>query len=165
MLKKIGKSGLLMSISLAVSATAIAGEGFPYEKEIKARQAFMQVYAYNLGLLGAMAKEKSPYDAKIAMAAANNLLAASKMDNSTMWPKGSDAESEGLNKKLTRAKPDIWTTYPKVKEKGEALQKALSEMAAVAGNGLAAVKANMGAVGKGCKGCHKPFRIPKDKKK
>lgn len=158
----IFKAALLISLGIGISASAWADKDHPYKKEIKARQSFMQVYAYNLGLLGNMAKEKAPYDAKIAAAAANNLLAAINMDNSTMWPKGSDAESSGLNKDITRAKPDIWTTYPKVKEKSKALNEALTKMAAVAGNGLGEVKANMGDVGKGCKGCHKAFRIPKD---
>lgn len=159
------KTALLLALGIGVSTISVAGDDFPYKKQIKARQSFMQVYAYNLGLLGDMAKGKAPYNAKIANAAANNLVAANNMDNSTMWPKGSDAKSDGLSKKLTRAKPDIWTDYPKVKEKGKALKNALTKMAAVAGNGLGAVKENMGAVGKGCKGCHKSFRIPKDKKK
>ena len=155
------QSAMVIALTAGASSLAFAGDNMPFKKEIKARQSFMQVYAYNLGLLGAMAKEKAPYDAKIASAAANNLLAAANMDNGTMWPKGSDAEAKGLDGK-TRAKPDIWTTYPKVKEKSKHLKEALTLMAAEAGNGLAAVKTNMGAVGKGCKGCHKAFRVPKD---
>lgn len=163
MKKEICKTACALTFGLILATTAVAKDDFPFQKQIEARQSFMQVYAYNLGLLGAMAKEEEPYDAKIASAAANNLLAASKMDNSTMWPKGSDADSKGLNKNLTRAKPDIWEDFPKVGEKHKALSDALTKMAAVAGNGLGEVKANMGDVGDGCKGCHKPFRIPKDK--
>ncbi len=153
------RTALILSLC-AVSSVAVA-EDFPFKKQIVARQAFMQVYAYNLGLLGAMAKGEADYDAKIATGAAGNLLAAAKMDNSTMWPKGSDAEAPGLDGK-TRAKTETWSTYPKVTEKHQDLTDALIEMAAVAGNGLDAVKSNMGAVGKGCKGCHKSFRVPKD---
>jgi cytochrome c556 len=159
---KIFRTTLLLSLGIGMTASAWADSDYPYKKEIEARQSFMQVYAYNLGLLGNMAKEKTPYDAKIATAAASNLVAAINMDNSTMWPKGSDADSSGLNKDLTRAKPDIWTTYPKVKEKSKDLKDALTKMAAVAGDGLGAVKANMKDVGSGCKGCHEAFRIPKD---
>lgn len=136
-------------------------EDFPFQKEIKARQSFMQVYSYNLGLLGAMAKGESPYDSKIAMGAANNLLAAAQMDNSTMWPAGSDASADGLADK-TRAKSEIWSTFPEISEKHKALTSALTEMVADAGNGLDAVRAKMGAVGDGCKGCHESFRVPKD---
>lgn len=157
------KSTLLIAVALFISTSGIAKEDHAFKKQIKGRQAVMQVYSYNLGLLGGMAKGKSPYDAKIASAAANNLLATASMDNSTMWPAGSGADADGLKGK-TRAKPEIWSTYPKVGEKGKNLKDALVKMAAEAGNGLDAVKANMGAVGKGCKGCHEDFRTEKKKK-
>ena len=109
-----------------------------------------------------MAKGKSAYDAKIASAAANNLLATASMDNSTMWPEGSAVDAKGLEGK-TRAKPEIWSTYPKIGEKSSDLKDALTKMAADAGNGLDAVKANMKSVGDGCKGCHEDFRVEKKK--
>ena len=146
----------------ATSFIAVAADDFPFKKQIQARQSFMKVYAFNLGLLGAMAKGEADYDAKLASAAANNLLAAAKMENSAMWPAGSDAGAEGLKDK-TRAKPKIWSSFPEVGEKHQALTDALTAMTAEAGNGLDAVRANMGAVGDGCKGCHEPFRVPKDK--
>lgn len=146
----------------ATSITLVAADDFPFKKQIQARQSFMQVYAFNLGLLGAMAKGEADYDAKLAGAAANNLLAAAKMDNSAMWPAGSDAGADGLKDK-TRAKTKIWSSFPEVGEKHQALTDALTTMAAEAGNGLDAVRANIGAVGDGCKGCHEPFRAPKNK--
>ena len=74
----------------------MAADDYPYKKEIEARQAVMRIYAFNLGLLGAMAKGEAEYDAKLATAAANNLLATTNMDNSAMWPPGSDADADGL---------------------------------------------------------------------
>jgi cytochrome c556 len=145
----------------ATSFGAVAADDFPFKSQIKARQSFMQIYAFNLGLLGAMAKGTADYDAKLASAAANNLLAAANMDNTAMWPMGSDADAEGLDGK-TRAKPEAWSNYPELAQKQEDLNAALATMVAEAGNGLDAVQANMGAVGKGCKGCHESFRVPKD---
>jgi len=81
------------------------------------------------------------------------------MDNSAMWPEGSDAGAPGLDGK-TRAKAEAWAAESDVGDKHQALAAALGTMAAEAGAGLDAVKANMGAVGKGCKGCHKSFRAP-----
>ena len=158
------KKRFAIATTIALCATTfitVAADDFPFKKQIQARQSFMKVYAFNLGLLGAMAKGEADYDAKLAAAAANNLLAAAKMDNSAMWPAGSDADAEGLKDK-TRAKPENWTTWPKASEKHQALTDALTAMAAEAGNGLEAVQANMGAVGDGCKGCHESFRVPKD---
>ena len=143
------------------SVAALAADEYPFKAEIKARQSFMQIYAFNLGLLGAMAKGEAEYNAELAAAAANNLLAAARMNNSAMWPAGSDSSVAELADK-TRAKPENWTTWPKSSEKHQALTDALTEMAAQADSGLDAVKANIGAVGKGCKGCHEDFRVPKD---
>lgn len=152
---------VLVSLGLACGLTVASQPvlAADIDKVLKARQALMQVQSWNIGILAAMAKGDMPYDAEIAQAAADNLLAAVSMKNPTMWPKGSDNGTLGDK---TRAKPDIWTTYPKISEKGKDMQEAAAKMAAVAGNGLDAVKANMGQLGDGCKGCHKPFRAPKD---
>ena len=153
---------MLVSVGLATALGVCAVPGFaaePFEKEIEARKAVMQLYAFNLGLLGAMAKGKAEYDPELAGAAAQNLLAVVEMNNSAMWPEGAGAA--GALEGKTRAKPEIWSRYPEVGEKHRALTDALTKMAAEAGTGLDGVKANMGAVGKGCKGCHEPFRAPK----
>ena len=152
----------LATIALgATTFVAFAEDEVPFQNQIEARQASMNIYKFNLKILGAMAKEKTPYDAEQASAAANNLLAASKMSNGAMWPAGSDMSAEGLEG-VTRAKPEIWTSMPKVGEKSLALTEALEVMAASAGDSLDAMRSNMGAVGDGCKGCHKTFRASDD---
>ena len=131
------------------------------EKTIKARQSFMRVYSFNLGLVGDMAKGKSQYDAEIAANAAQNLLALVKMNNGPMWPKGTSNTDPGLSEK-TRALPEIWTTYPKISERHKELKEALEKFVGVAGKDLASLRGGMKAVGKGCKGCHEKFRAEKD---
>jgi cytochrome c556 len=128
------------------------------EGAIKARQSLMQVYSFNLGKLGAMAKGEADYDADLAAALAKNLLAAAQMDNRLMWPQGSGNDAYAGK---TRALPAIWATYPKISEKSAALTAAVEKLAAEAGNGLDGIKANIGGVGGGCKGCHDDFRAPK----
>ena len=80
------------------------------------------------------------------------------MKNGAMWPEGSDAEA--LPGK-TRALKKSWTTYPEVAKKQEEFVAATEAMAKAAGGGLDAMKAALGGVGGGCKGCHEPFRVPK----
>jgi cytochrome c556 len=159
------KKFLLVTLAaVALGATTFVAYGqdeVPFQDQIEARQASMKIYRFNLKMLGAMAKGEMPYDAAQASAAASNLLAASKMSNGAMWPAGSDMGAEGLEG-VTWAKPDIWTSMPKVGEKGLALTEALETMATSAGDGLDALRSNMGDVGDGCKGCHEPFREPKD---
>lgn len=153
---------LVFVLSVLASMTTLAdghGDDYPFKKEIQGRMGVMNLYSYYLGELGAMAKGDAPYDAEAASRAANNLLSMAKLDNTTMWPQGSDNSVAALKNK-TRAKPEAWTTFPEVAEKHKAFITAATTMAAEAGNGLDAVKANIGAIGKSCKGCHKPFRGP-----
>lgn len=141
----------------AILAAGIASPGNAANPQIKARQALMQIYAFNISQLGAMAKGKVAYNSAAATAAANNLMAAANMDQSAMWPKGTDSEAMFGE---TRALPTIWSTFPAVEEKGKALITASAAMAAVAGNDLDALRGAMGALGGACGGCHKQFRQP-----
>ncbi len=148
---------MIVAMCVGLGSTGVsAADGL--EKAVGARQSLMRIYAFNLGQLGAMAKGQMDYNADAAKAAADNLLAAASMKNGAMWPQGSD--SAALAGK-TRAKPEIWSTYPKVAEKGKALVMAAQKLAAAAGSGVDGIRGNIGGVGEACKGCHKPFRVPK----
>ena len=146
------------AVLLVCSSLALAEDG-PYDKAIKARQSLMQLYSYHIGILSAMAKGKMDYNADLATEAASNLLAVNSLGQSTLWPQGSD-DTNPENAE-TRALPAIWETYPKVTEKGKAMNEAVVAMAADAGNGLDALKGSIGAVGESCKGCHDDFRAEK----
>ncbi len=155
-MKKVLTAALSALFAINLTSAVAAGD---FDKQIKARQASMQLYSFNIGILGAMAKGEMDYNADVASAAAANLDALANMNGGAMWPQGSDMDA---NKEMTWAKAEIWTTYPKIAEKGAALKEATAKMAAAAGNGLDAVRANIGAVGGGCKGCHDDFRAPKE---
>jgi cytochrome c556 len=159
------KKALLVTLAaVAFGATtfvSLAADELAFQNQIEARQSFMHVYRFNLGLLGAMAKGEMAYDAELATAAANNLLAASKMNNRAMWPAGSDMGAAGYEG-VTWAKPGIWSSNSEIGQKSKNLVAALEGMAAVAGDGLGALRGNMGAVGDGCKGCHESYRADRD---
>ena len=149
-------TAVVLACSLSV---AFAADG-PFTKEIKARQGLMQVAGFHLGVLAAMAKGKRDYDAKVAGAAAKNVHMAALMDGSLLWPEGSDLTNKELTVK-TAAKPEAWSTFPKVSEKHKAWIEASAKLADAAGSGLDALKPAVGAVGKSCKGCHDDFRQKK----
>lgn len=123
---------------------------------IDARKAQMDLYAFNLGLLGGMAKGAIDYDAAAAGKAASNLAMLTKLDQSRLWPEGSDEMStEG-----TRALADIWDNLPDVMSKNAALVEAATAMEAAAGSSLAELQAAMGPLGGACGACHKAYRAP-----
>ena len=141
---------------LAAPLTAAAdGHAKAMEKAVKARQGLYQVYAFNLGQLGAMAKGEAEFNAEAAQTAADNLVGATNLKMGAAWPQGSD--NTGIMKGKTRAKPEIWSTYPAIAEKGKALKTAAAALQANAGS-LDGIRANIGAVGAACKGCHETYR-------
>jgi len=153
------KIGILSIAAAAIAAVAMPAAADPaMDKAIKSRKAQMALYSWNLGQLSAMAKGDAPYDAAAAQGAADNLAALTSMSGAGLWPKGSDATAMP---DATRAKAEIWTTYPAVAEKSADMKAAAIALAAVADDGLDAMKAKFGDVGKACGSCHKPFRAPK----
>lgn len=144
----------LTALGLTLMAPSFAAKD-PNLKAIKARQAEMQLKSFNAGPLFAMAKGKIAYNSELASTLTNNLLLQTKMDLGRSWIKGTD---NTVYPGKTEALPEIWSTYPEVAEKGKAYAKAVGELAAVAGNGLDALKSKIGGLGKGCKGCHDDFR-------
>ena len=154
MLKKVtfGAAGLALVASAVFAAShidpGIAGA-------IKARQSHMQLYAHNIGVLGAMAQDKLPYDADAASAAASNLATLAQLNQGTYWPQGSDTEAVGEE---TAALPAAWQEGSKVEEYSKGLVEASMAMDAAAGNGLEELKTAMGPLGKACGACHEEYR-------
>ncbi len=128
------------------------------EGAIDARQGYYQLVRHNAGVLFGMAKGDIDYDVDMATTHANNLLMLTRVDVGSLYPAGSSKE-EMPGK--TRALKKIWDTYPAVVEKSKAWKDAVAAMAAVAGDGVDAIRATAGALGNGCKGCHDNFRAEK----
>jgi cytochrome c556 len=143
-------------ISVATSAVfAVGVQAADMEKPVKARQSVMTLYSFYMGQLGGMAKGNIEYDAKTAQGAAEALHALATMDTGKMWAPGSSRADIG---EMTRAKAEIWTTYPEIGKKAQDLTMALDGLVKVAGSGLDGLKGGIGPVGKACGGCHKEFR-------
>ena len=153
------------AVAAALALAVFAGSGAASAQEdhsgaVKARQAHMQLNGFFMGQLAAIAKGQAPYDAAQATGVVNALLALNTMDVGAMWPPGSGNDNPALAGK-TRALPAIWTTFPAIVEKSDALTKALEAMVVAAGTDLASLQGAFGAVGAGCGGCHRSFRAEK----
>ena len=152
-----GAAALAMALAVFIGTSVVSAQE-DHSAAVKARQAHMQLNGFFMGQLAAIAKGQVPYDAAQATGVVNSMLALNTMDVGAMWPPGSD--NQALPGK-TRALPEIWTTFPAVVEKGEALTKALEAMVVAAGTDLASLQGAFGAVGAGCGGCHRSFRAEK----
>lgn len=146
--------------TLLLTSVAFAGGHnlTPEQQAMKARKSHMGLYAFNLGILGAMAKGESEYDADAASAAANNLVALSGLNQAAYWLPGTDSDSlEG-----SRALPAIWENIPDVMEKSVAVSAAAQQLAAAADSGdAAALGPAIGGLGKACNACHESYQQPR----
>ena len=57
--------------------------------------------------------------------------------------------------------PELWDNMGDAQSKQTALIAATGTLAEVAGDGLDALRANLGPVGQACSACHKVYREPK----
>lgn len=156
---KLGIFGVSGIVAAAVLATTAFSEGHADKavlSAVKARQSQMTLYAFNIGLLGGMAKGDIEYNADAAAAAAANLAALSQLDQSRLWPQGSDNVALGAD--TTEALPAIWEAGSTVGDKGMALATAAIALEQAAGGGLDALRGAIGDVGKSCGGCHETYR-------
>lgn len=140
--------------ALAVSGAVWAG-GHGGNPAVKARKAHMQLYSFNLGTLGGMAKGEVEYDADRASAAANNLVTLTQVSQAGYWMPGTSNAELGEE---TRALPELWGADSKAMQIGGEMGEAVKQLAAVAGNGQEGLGAAVGAVGKACGDCHKAYR-------
>jgi cytochrome c556 len=134
-----------------------AGHAQDAEAAMKARQGQFRIMAYNIGILGAMAKGESEYLAETATTAADNLVAISQVAQNH-WPEGSDNGSiDG-----TRALPAIWNDPTGFLSAWEAYKDAAASLQAAAGDGRSALGPAVGAVGNSCGACHEDYRESSD---
>lgn len=151
-MKYLKASLLVACLGAATTASAQDMSAEDLAKAVKARQAVMQLYAFNLGTLGNMAKGTIDYDMDAAQAAAGNLVKLASQNQMAYWPQGSAAgEVEG-----SKALPAIWENMGEVMEHSTSLIEAAT--AAEAATDLAGLQAAMGGIGGSCGGCHKSFR-------
>jgi cytochrome c556 len=121
---------------------------------VKQRQAAMTLQGKYFGPLAAMAKEKLPYDGKVAARNAGYLDALTEMP----W----DGFAPSTKNEKSRALPAVYSEPAKFKEAQERLKKAVDQLVAASKDGNEEkVKSAIGGVGKACGSCHDDFREKK----
>lgn len=147
--KRLFSMGLALVLGAGYSLTAFS-QAKP-ETLVKQRQAAMTLQGKYWGPLGGMAQGKVPYDAAVVARNAGYLEVLSKLPWDGFNPSTKDLKSAAL--------PAVYTDTAKFKEAQEKLQSEVAKLVAVSKSGdEAAVKAQLGATGKTCGGCHETFR-------
>jgi len=144
------------ALALVGALAAGAATAQSVEDTVAARQGQFKLFALHIGPLVGMAQGNMPYDADLAQAAADNLVKLTTLDQSLLWPEGSD----NFSMDGTRALPAIWENPEDFVAKLAALQEGTQAMQAVAGDGLDAVRGALGGIAGACSACHQAYRAP-----
>ena len=145
-------AGAALLAGSAAVAQSISGKAA--EQAVEARQATMELYAFNIGLLGAMAKGEMEYDAGMAGAAASNLAKLASTDQSRFWVPGTEKGAAEDSHLL----PEAFAEGSTLVQKASALTEATAALDGAAGGGLDSLRGAMGPVGEACGSCHKAYR-------
>jgi cytochrome c556 len=141
-------------VAAAIALAAMAGSAFAQAKPdvlVKQRQAGMTLIGKYFGPLGGMAQGKVPFNAQVVQRNADYLATLSQMP----W----DGFDPSTANEKSRAKPELFKETQKVKELIDRFQGEVKKLQSVAKSGdEAAVKAQIGAVGKSCGACHDAYR-------
>ena len=152
-MRKLLRTSLILAATLLGLATALpaAAQFAKPEDAIKYRKAVFTVMATHFGRVAAMANGRAPFDAKVAADSAELATSMSKLPYVAFVP--------GSDKGDTRAKPEVWTEWDKVKGLADKMQEEMGKFnAAAKGGNIDTIKAAAGEVGKACKACHDNYR-------
>jgi len=147
---KRSATAVVVALALGVAAGTVFAQMKP-EQMVKQRQAVMTLQGKYFGPMAAMAQGKAPYNADVVKRNAAYLDNLSRM----AWD-GFDAGTKDVK---SAALPAIYEQTDKFKEAASRLENEAHKLYQVAQSGdEAAVKAQIGAVGKSCGACHESFR-------
>jgi len=142
-----------MALALAVGAgcpLAAYSQAKP-ETLVKQRQSAMVLQGKYFGPIAGMASGKVPYDQAVVVRNTGYLDVLNRMP----W----DGFTPATKDEKTRALPAVFAETAKFKEAQDRFQAEVTKLVAVSKSGdEASVKAQIGAVGKSCAGCHDNFR-------
>ena len=141
----------MLTASAAMLFTLDAAAQAKPEVMVKQRQAVMTLQGKYFGPMVAMAQGKVPYNGDVVKRNAAYLETLSNM----AWD-GFDPSTKG---EKSAALPAVWEKSGDFKQAAERLESEASKLAQLSkGGDEGAIKAQIGAVGKSCGGCHEHFR-------
>lgn len=140
---------MIYAAMLALPIGAFAHEDVQNEA-VKSRMMLMKDIKAAMGTIGGMAKGAVAFNADQAAAAKAALVAAAPQIKVRFEAAEMDPKSE--------ARPEIWQNWPDFMQKSDDFGAAAGALQTASVDGL---KAGLGAIGKTCGGCHKPYRVDK----
>ena len=149
------KKLLVILVGLFFIAGAIGSAYAQFAKPeyaIKYRKAVMFLIAQHFGRMGAMVKEKIPYNQEVFSRNAMLVETLSRLPWEAAMVPGTDTGDTTLN-------ASAFTQQNKFKEVAQTFETQATKLVSAAQSGdLISIKTQFGEVGESCKSCHSQFR-------
>ncbi len=149
------KTLLKVLVCFVIVAVALGGAYAQFskpEKAIKYRKSVMFLIAQHFGRMGAMVKEKTPYNKEAFTGNATVVETLSRLSWEAVMVPGTD-------KGDTTLKSSAFEQQAKFNEVAQTFEKQATKLVSTAKSGdFNAIKVQFGQVGKSCKACHTQFR-------
>ena len=149
------KKLLMVLVGIVFVAGAISGAYAQFAKPeyaIKYRKSVMFLIAQHFGRMGAMVKEKIPYNQEVFAKNAMLVETLSRLPWEASMLPGTDTGD-------TTLKSSVFMQQAEFKEAAQTFEAHTAKLVNVAQSGdLIGIKAQFGEVGKSCKACHTQFR-------
>jgi cytochrome c556 len=147
---------LLMILICVVFIAGVIGSAYAQfdkpEYAVKYRKAVMFLIAQHFGRMGAMVKEKIPYNQEVFTKNAVLVETLSGLSWEAMMVPGTDTGETTLN-------ASAFAQQAKFKEMAQTFETQATKLVSAAQSGdFSAIKTQFGQVGKSCKACHNEFR-------
>ena len=147
------RGAFLIATMLSVAVPVVANTN-SVENTIEARLGYKHLIQHFSRELFAMARGDTGYDAENAEIFARSLNELTHLSNATLWPVGSDQDA---NPGKTRALANAVGSGA-VQRHHATFRSATENLAGVAGNGLDALRGELGKLERVCRDCHESFR-------
>ncbi|TDB05494.1 c-type cytochrome [Halomonas marinisediminis] len=147
-------------IALGLSATLalpIVAQAAEPEDAIHYRQSALSVMGWQMGPMGAMAKGDMEYDEEAFATRANNLAAVAHLPWEGFMEGTLRGDGHGVETGALAKIGDDWAGFEERQKTFEQEAATLAQMVKD-GEAFSALRAQVGAVGKSCKGCHDDYR-------
>lgn len=144
----------VIALAALAATPALALDAEQAQKATETRQAVLKVVGWNIGPLGAMARDLVPYDGAVVARNAERIAWMA-----SMIPDAFRADTRP-HAVTTEALPVIWENYARFEELAANAQASAERLAEVAASGdEAATKQAIGALISDCRACHDDFRL------
>lgn len=152
-MNKIARRAIAASAALAFASVAIA-QSSEHREAAEARLNMMELQAYNLAIIGNMARGRTEFDAEAASAAANRLADLAAADWLAYFPAGTSADDIDTS----RVEPIVWDKWDDFIGKKDDLVAVTQRLAGAEMTDVAPLRESLVELTEACGACHRDYR-------